>query len=79
MPRSILNGADQHYFILENKSHPSYTEVLTHSQEMHEDFRRVKQRFLEQKRVINTSDVNYQNDKPTILLNQLGGDAEYGN
>lgn len=71
--------ADQHYFILENKSHPSYAEVLPHSQAMHEDFRQVKQRFLEQKRVISTSDVNYQNNKPTILLNQLGGDAEYGN
>ena len=60
--------ADQHYFILENKSHPSYAEVLTHSQEMHEDFRQVKHRFLEQKRVISTSDVNSQN-KLTKITN----------
>ena len=68
---------DRKYFALENSECDA--DLRKHSQEMHLDYSQVKQRFLATGKVISGSDVAYENDEPTVLLNQLGGDANYGN
>lgn len=66
---------NRNYFQLEN---PNCDEELKqHSQEMHQDYLELKQRFIDTGRVIPSSDIRYKNNHPTALLNQLGGET-YG-
>lgn len=70
---------DPYYFIVANENHPSYKDALSHSQKIHADYLTVKQRFIEQNKIISSSRLEYQNNEPTTLLNQLGGEAYYSN
>lgn len=79
-----LNQQDQYewlgrkeYFALENPDCDA--DLKQHSQEMHDDYLKVKQRLKETGKIISSSSVEYQSESPTTLLDQLGGEVDGGN
>lgn len=65
------------YFQLEN---PDCDEELKqHSQEMHQDYLELKARFKETGKIITSSSIQYNSTSIATLLDQLGGEVDYGN
>lgn len=69
--------ANKNYF--QREHHDVEPELKQHGQNMHADYLKLKQRYLDTGKIISTSDLEYENDTPTTLLNQLGGETGAGN
>ena len=68
---------NKNYFQLENPDCDQ--DLKQHSQEMHQDYLEVKARFKAIGKIISSSAMEYKSDSPTTLLDQLGGEVDYGN
>lgn len=65
------------YFQLENPDCDD--ELKQHSQQMHQDYLKVKARFKETGKITSSSSIEYKSNTPTTLLDQLGGEVDCGN
>lgn len=68
---------NKYYFRMENPD--CNDELKKHSQKMHQDYLKVKSRFTETGNITSSSSIEYKSTTPTTLLDQLGGEVDYGN